>query len=284
MSDHQRRRAVVLRDFSYTERPGEKELAIERFLGAAPEHIDISVQPPEFNLVEEFVRSADILISFGIKSYPDQVFDWLLTHPRHIHVSQDWWEPAQPQSAWRDRIIEQAAAVIFMSPLHRERYERIYQVKSSNAHVVPFPMLESDWMRPPRIDLEPEEAVLWCAGWHPDYGNDLMLRWADREKIRVHAHGVGVPTGEIAPLVEGRGSIALDAAAPSFLPYSRFIFFPRAPIPFGFAFMLAYMLGLEVTYSGEIGCLSWGNDLESLATLCGGAPQMLWDAIEGAAA
>lgn len=291
MSDRKRRRAVVLRDFSYTERPGEKELAIERFLHATPEHIDISVQPPEFNQAEEFIRDADIIISFGIKSYPDQVFDWLLAHPRHVHVSQDWWEPVQPQSKWRDKIVEQAAAVIFMSPLHRERYERIYQIKPRDPHIVPFPMLESDWMRSARVDLEPEEAVLWCAGWHPDYGNDIMLRWADHMETRVHAHGLAVPTGEITPMVEGRGLIALDVAALSFLPYSKFIFFPRAVIPFGFTFMLAYMLGLEVTYSGEIGCLSYvpietigSTKRGGLADYCNNAPKEFWQVIEEVAA
>lgn len=283
MSNHPtRRRVVVLRDFSYTERQGEEELAIERFLHAAPEHIDISVQPPDFAPVEEIIRGADVLVSFGIKRYPDQVFEWLLDHPRHIHVSQDWWEPMQPQSKWRNKVILNAATVIFMSPLHQERYERIYQVEPGDAHIVPFPMLASDWTPPPQIDLEINpEAVLWCAPWHPDYGNDIMLRWAAKEKTPIHAYGLDVPTVPITPLVTGCGPVALDAAAPSFLSYSRFVFFPRKPIPFGFTFMLAYMLGLEVTHSGEIGCLSYG-DLD--ASMCERAPEDFWRVVEEVAA
>jgi len=283
MSSHSRRRIVVLRDFSYTERQGEEELAIERFLCAAPEHIDISVQSPTFLPAGEFISSADVLVSFGIKRYPDQIFEWLVEHPKHIHVAQDWWEPTQPQSAWRNRVIEQAAAVIFMSPLHQERYEHIYQVKPRHADVLPFPMLKSDWA-PQQIDPEVEEsAALWCSAWHPDYGNDLMLRWAAHEKTPVHAYGLGVPETVLSPLVEAHGPIALDAAALTFSRYKRFIFFPRTPAPFGFTCLLAYMLGLEVTYSGEIGCLSWGNR-ESLANLCDGAPQMFWDVVEEVAA
>ena len=99
---------VVLRDFSYTERPGEEELAIKRFMAAAPEWADVSIQPPALPDVEQQVRSADIVISFGIKRYTDQVFDALLAHLRHVHVSQDWWEPRQPQSQHRNDIIERA--------------------------------------------------------------------------------------------------------------------------------------------------------------------------------
>jgi hypothetical protein len=284
MSNLSRRRVVVLRDFSYTERQGEEELAIERFLRAAPEQIDISVQPPDFVPVEGIIRDADVLISFGIKRYPDRVFEWLLAHPRHVHVAQDWWESAQPQSKWRNRIIQQASAVIFMSPLHQERYERICQAEAGHAWIIPFPMLESDWAYVPRVNFDPQEAVLWCAPWHPDYGNDIMLRWAVQEKQQVHAHGLAVPTEQITPLVKGCGPVALDVAAPSFAPYSRFAFFPRVPVPFGFTFLLAYMLGLEMTYSGEVGCLSWERGPEELVNLCDGAPNMLWDAVEEVAA
>lgn len=290
MSNHLRRRVVVLRDFSYTERQGEEELAIERFLSAAPEYVDISVQPPEFQLEECFVSDADMLISFGLKRYPDQVFEWVLAHPRHVHVSQDWWEPVQAQSHWRNEIIQQASAVIFMSPLHRERYERIYQVKAHKAPVIPFPMLESDWHDWDAV-LDPREEVLWCAPWHPDYGNDIMLRWAASNDEQVHACGLAVPTEQITPLVKGCGPVALDAAALAFLPYSRFVFFPRTPVPFGFTFLLAYMLGLEMTYSGEIGCLSYGPIQTIGGTKKGGlpdhcrlAPETFWNIVEEVAA
>src|SRR3990167_2965398 len=111
------KRVVVLRDFSYEERAGEEELAIKRFLGAAPDWAGISVQPPDL-IQTDAIEAADIVISFGLKRYSDQVFEQLLEHPRHIHVSQDWWEPSQPKSEWRDQIIERAKAVIFYSPLH----------------------------------------------------------------------------------------------------------------------------------------------------------------------
>lgn len=290
MSDHSRRRVVVLRDFSYTERQGEEELAIERFLEAAPEHINLFTELPEFDHRQEAIENADVVISFGLKRYPDQVFEWILEHPKHIHVAQDWWEPLQPQSDWRNRIVESASMVIFMSPLHAERYERIYQVKPRDARIIPFPMLERDWA-PAAVDFTAEEAVLWCAPWHPDNGNDLMIRWAEREVQQVHAYGLEVPTATITPHVEARGALALDAAPRVFQSYSRFVFFPRTPVPFGLPVLLALMLGLEVSYSGEIGCLSYGpietvtgTKKASLPDHCRLAPATFWNLIEEVAA
>ncbi len=287
MSDNSRRRITVLRDFSYATRPGEEELAIERFLQAAPEHVAVSVQPPEFADLNEPIKNADVLITFSIKRYPDEVFDLILAHPRHIHVSQDWWEPTQPQASYRNQIIEQAALVVFSSLLHQDRYEKIHQVKPDLAWTIPFPMLESDWATV-YPDVVNEDAALWCAPWHPDYGNDLMLSWAVREQQNVHAFGLEVPTKQLVPLVAARGAIALDAASPTFSAYSRFVYFPRKPIPFGFPVLLAWKLGLELTYSGEIGCLSWENEedsaLENLVNVCAGSPETFWHAVEEVAA
>lgn len=277
MSNHPRRRVVVLRDFSYTERPGEEELAIERFGIAAPPHIDASVQPPEFGLEKESISSADVLISFGLKTYPTEVLDWVLEHPRHIHVEQDWWEPTQPNHEYRNRIAEQAAATVFSSPMHMERYLRIYNVKPKNAFCVSFPLLDTDFVYAP---LTPnKEEALWHAPWHPDYGNDLMLSWAKRTGQHVDASGLETPMGEITQNVKGIGKIALDVAAPSIRQYSRFVYFPRKPIPFGLASFLAYVHGLEVTYSGEIGWQSWNEDLVSLGLE---AASTLWDSVEEA--
>ena len=282
MSNDSRRSVTVLRDFSYTERPGEEELAISRFLQAAPEHIEISVQPPELIKTKEPIERADVLISFGLKQYSDDVFDWVLDHPRHIHISQDWWEPLQPQASYRDKITAKAAAVIFMSPMHQERYMRIYHADPVDFHIIPFPMLESDYSAV--YDVEQKEETLWCASWHPDYGNDLMLSWAFREKQHIHAMGLEVPKEQIAPLVSGLGSISLDKAALAFAPYSRFVYFPRKPIPFGFSFFLAYLLGLEMTYSGEIGCMSWLSMSTHLEKLCLKATDDFWDVVEEVAA
>lgn len=280
------RKVVVLRDFSYAERWGEEELAIDRFLQAAPEHVSIEVLPPGV----EPEGGPHVVISFGVKRYPDRILEWLLQHPRHIHVSQDWWEAAQPQSKWRNKIVEEAAATIFMSPMHRERYERVHQVKSPNSHVIPFPMLESDWDDWDDV-FDKKDAVLWCAPWHPDAGNDLMLQWAARKGEQVHAYGLTVPTEQLTPAVKGCGPIELGNAAPTFLAYKRFAYFPRMPVPFGFTFLLAYMLGLEVTYSGELGCLSYGpiqtvggTKKGGLPDFCRNAPRMFWDVVEEVAA
>lgn len=247
---------AVLRDFSYDERPGEEELAIQRFLRAVPDHIALRVIPPGVSMADEDIADADVVVSFGLKRYPDRVFDLLLDHPRHVHFSQDWWEPVQPQSVWRDRIVRQAHKVVFMSALHKERYLRLYRLDDvRHTAVLPFPVLASD-IQPQELKTEKQDAALWCAPWHPDNGSDIMIRWADREKQRVHAYGLGVPVGEIAPHVEGIGKVALDAAAPTFRQYEQFVFFPRTPAPFGFPILLAFALGLEVKWSNEIGSLS----------------------------
>jgi len=273
---------VVLRDFSYTERPGEEELAIKRFMAAAPEWADVSIQPPALPDVEQQVRSADIVISFGIKRYTDQVFDALLAHLRHVHVSQDWWEPRQPQSQHRNDIIERAQAVIFLSPLHRDRYLRLYSLDAVPATIIPFPIQTSDYTSQDGSVLEPQDAALWCAPWHPDYGNDIMLRWASEGDTPVHACGLAVPEGDIIPAVRGIGPVALDAAVPTFKQYQKFAFFPRTPTPFGLPVLIAYMLGLEITYSGEIGCMSWRCSLEELAW-ASGASERFWSVVRQAA-
>src|SRR3972149_1887129 len=255
MAEHGARHAVVLRDFSYEERQGEGGLCIERCLRAPPADIDIHVIPPSF-IDAEYIADADLVISFGIKRYPDQSLGGRAGHPRHVHVVQDWWEPQQPQSQWRNQVIESATRVIFTSPLHDERYVRLYQPKRIRSSIVPFPLSANDYA-PARVELEGRSAVLWCLPWHPDYGNDIMIRWARQESQDVDAYGLAVPTGEISARVRGCGKIALDAAAPTFRQYDKFIYFPRTPVPFGFTFLLAYLLGLEVSYSGEIGCLSY---------------------------
>ena len=273
-------RVVVLRDFSYTERPGEEELAIERFLSAAPFHIAISVQPPSKILTKGFIENPDVLISFGLKKYPSEVLDWVLTHPRHIHVEQDWWEPTQPNHEYRNRIAEQAAALVFLSPMHMERYLRIYNVEPKVALCAMFPLLETDFSDASLVPTE--EEVLWHAPWHPDYGNDLMLSWAKRTGQKVSASGLETPIGEITQNVIGIGNIALDAAAPVMRKYSKFIYFPRKPIPFGFASFLAYMYGLEITYSGEIGWQSWNES--ALVSLGLQAASLFWDSVSVVAA
>jgi len=277
---------VVLRDFSYIERPGEEELASERFLAAAPSHVDVSIMPPDFKLEEDFIRSADVLISFGLKMYPAEVLGWVLKHPRHIHVVQDWWEPTQPNANYRNRVIGNARTVVFSSPLHRERYLRIYDVQPRDSRIMAFPILESDLARTPAVTDNPEDVVLWYAPWHPDYGNDLMLAWAKREEQQVHASGLEVPKGEITQRVRGIGKISLDAAALVIRSYSRFIYFPRKPIPFGFQAFLAYVHGLEVTYSGEIGCMGFTDAFEvnSLIEACQNAPNIFWHTVEEVAA
>lgn len=283
MSNHPRRRVVVLRDFSYIERPGEEELAIERFLNAAPPHIDVSVQPPEFIQVKDSIEKADVLISFGLKNYPANVLDWVLEHPRHIHVEQDWWEPTQPNADYRNRVIESSVLTLFSSPMHMERYTRIYDVHPRKASVIPFPVFDSDFVEPEMAPNQ-EDAVLWYAPWHPDYGTDLMIAWAKKEGQQVHASGLEVPKGEITQKVKGIGPISLDVAAPTICEYSRFIYFPRKPIPFGFTFFLAYLHGLEVTYSGEIGCMSWHPEITSLDKQCLRAADDFWNVVEEVAA
>lgn len=286
MPDHLR--VAVLRDYSYEERPGEEELAIRRFLYAAPEHVTLNVIPPEFiQAADDMLAQADIVLTFGLKRYPDHTFEALLAHPRHIHVAQDWWEPIQPQSKWRNQIVAQAKRVIFSSPLHHARYLRLYGLKTQESRVVAFPMMETDFGGEPNAILEHEDAVLWCAPWHPDYGSDILLRWAARDHTRVHAFGLGVPQGEITPDVQGCGAVALDAAAPTFRQYQKFVYFPRTPVPFGFAFLLAHQLGLEVTWSNEIGCLSFmegaPRSIDAVIPLCLDASSYFWNVVEEAA-
>ncbi len=273
-------RAVVLRDFSYTERAGEEELASERFLSAAPSHVNLSIQPPKFKLEEEFIRSADVLISFGLKMYPIEVLDWVLEHPRHVHVEQDWWEPTQPNAEYRDRIIDNAALAVFMSPMHMERYIRLYNLSPKAAVCSVYPLEEDDLEKITSDDVS--EAVLWYAPWHPDYGNDLMLNWARKNQQMVHITGLEVPNEKLAPLVEGIGKRPLDSASDLFALYSRMIYFPRKPIPFGLESFLAYVHGLEITYSGEIGWKSWNES--TLLPLGLRATELFWNSVEEVAA
>jgi len=281
MVETEMRHVVVLRDFSYVERQAEEEFAIECFLQSAPETVEYKVLPPGF-VERGDIEQADVIISFGIKRYPDQVFESLLAHPRHVHVAQDWWEPVQPQSRWRNRLLEGARAVVFYSPLHAKRYQRLYQIEA-NTHIVPIPMPASNEMC--RDGSEPVDAALWCAPWHPDNGSDILIRWSAREEKLVHAYGLGVPIGMITPTIEGCGGIALrdNAAVAVFQRYSQFVFFPRTPVPFGLPALLAYALGLEVSYSGEIGCLSFG-DPDALIDKCAGAAQEFWRVVEEAIA
>lgn len=270
------KRVVVLRDFSYYQRPGEEELAVERFLKSAPDRVSVSVQPPEFDQVEQIFAEADILITFGLKNYSGEVFDWILRHPNHVHVVQDWWEPQQPNAEYRDKITLNAAVVIYQSPMHRERYERIYGTIPGESAIIPFPLEISD-LNPPFGVFEKQDAVLWCAPWHPDYGNDLMLSWARKNHQHVHVSGLEAPEGSLAPMVKGIGKVALDAIGPTLAQYTQFLYLPRKPIPFGLAFYLAHEHGLELTYSGEIGCLSYDSD--DLSDECLNATDTFWEAV-----
>src|SRR3972149_6470396 len=109
MAEHGARHAVVLRDFSYEERQGEGGLCIERCLRAPPADIDIHVIPPSFIDAED-IADADLVISFGIKRYPDQVFERLVEHPRFSDVVQAGSTLHLSLSKWRKLVIESAAA------------------------------------------------------------------------------------------------------------------------------------------------------------------------------
>jgi len=67
-----------------------------------------------------------------------------------------------------------------------------------------------------------------------------------------------------------------------FARYGRLVFFPRTPQPFAQSVLEAYLLGLEVTVSGRIGCESFGVGLDGVAEMCAESAAKFWDVMSNA--
>lgn len=277
-------RVAVLRDYSYAERPGEEELLAERLLRVAPDTVELEVLPPTVSFGKEELDRADVFISFGLKRYDTEVLEYLKgTAKAHVMVVQDYWDGTQPLTEYRDDLVQRAARVFLMSPLHVQRWEHLYGDDGvDNKYILPFLLVPEDLNDDTDIHPEPQEAAMWVAPWHPDHGSDLLIRWSDREHREVHAYGLGVPSGgTISKYVSGKGMIELDKMLGTMDPYASLVYFPRVPPPFGLPVLLAYMQRKEVTYNNEIGCLSYG-DLENLVSQCLEVPDYFWRHVDAA--
>jgi len=264
----------VLRDFTSEERPGGAQIASDRFIAGAPENIQVVLCPPgQLNL------DCDAYLSFLVKLYTDEELEFLSGHSRHFRFETDWWEPVEQQSKWRNTLVENSIMTFYWSPLHEERSKRIYGVQPKHSEAIPCPMDPNVYRECRAIAEKRPGSVLWAGEWHPRKGNDIMVRWAARNETRVDAYGMRTPEGEIGPYVTGKGFAPAADWLHIMASYEKFVHFPRVPDAFNMTLMEAYLLGLEVIYTNDIGCLSYDKPPEELIEDCAVAPATLWSRV-----
>ncbi len=266
---------VVLRDSAYAERQGEEEMVVDAFLRAIPDGVNVEVIPPE--LLQEEPPNPDVFVSFGLTRYPDEVIQHLIKNGnKHVCVLRGWWDGLTANHKARNEIVTSARRTVFSSPLHHERFLKLYGVMLKS-NIIPVPV-DPEQLASGHGD-EKKTEMLWVAPWTPEHGNDLLLAWATRFGTKVHAYGPGVKTEKISAEVECKGPMALQSGKETFEQYASFVYLPRIPVPFGYASMQAYALDLDVQMSNRVGWVSYNLPFQELVDKCVRAPQDLWEVV-----
>jgi len=265
----------VLNDFLPQNRAGGASRAISLYLKNAPEEFEIAFCTPG-----NLDRDCDFYIIFLCKTFPDHELSYVQTRP-FAWSGFDWWPEEDGQSKWRNLLVKKAKISYFVSPLHRERFSRLYGVKPSNPLVLPPPL---DLANLRGVDL-PETRNgrgLWASEWHVAKGPDLAGALANRLKIHLDMYSPSMPPNILSspniftPYSHPAGYVAEEHWYSTMAQYSYLIHTPRVPDAFGYIVLEAYALGLEVVLSGRSGVESWRQSFEELLVSADAAQHDFW--------
>lgn len=272
-----------LRDFTWAERPGGAQRAIELLQNAAPPDVQVVQCPPG-----GIDRTCDAYVAFLVKRYSDEELSWL-QQQSFVRYCFDWWPDEESQSKWRNLLMQQAKGNFFVSPLHFQRMHARYHPMFEAGSIV--------CVLPPPLDLEyiasaksscasePNGSV-WFAEWHPAKGPDLAAAWAQRNQAKLDMFSPSMPADVLSqnwifnPLCKPRGFCPEEKWYSTLAGYERFVHFNRVPDAFGYSILEAYLLGLEVVVSGQTGVESYEIGFDQLAEKCGTAASEFWRRME----
>lgn len=228
--------------------------------------------------------------SFEVELDAYMVFDpsglgvQLLEHiasKKYVMIPQGWWLNYEANAQYRDPLFANAAATVFLSPLHQRHWLDLH------SNVVP----ERGYIVPPPIDPlavylveERNEDCFWAQDWHPYNGPDLAASWAERAGLKLDMYSPSMPQDFLQAGTHFNKTTRVRPwpVAPEhmFAEYKRYIHLNRYPDPFGYRIAMAHESGVEAIVSGHVGIESFGLPIERVIELCKDSTNTFWSLME----
>lgn len=268
----------VLNDFLPGDRAGGANRAIELFMAAKPDGLDFS-----FCVPGGLDKECDKYLLFLTKRFSMEEMGWVQSKP-YVWCGFDWWPDQDGNSKWRNLIVEKAETSVFVSPLHMERFSRLYVAEPHNPIVIP-PPLDLGRLRDTETPSERNGRAIWASEWHPYKGPDLAAVLARKLEVHVDMFSPSMPANiarqrdAFTPFAHPVGFQVESDWYKTMAQYSMLIHTPRVPDAFGYVTLEAYALGLEVVLQGQTGVESFGCGFDSLLEACSKSASQLWELV-----
>lgn len=272
-------RLGILNDFDPTQRGGGASRAIQLYLRQIPENIEPVLCGP--GAVD---RTCDAYLLFLTKRFDEKELGWIQNKP-YIWSGFDWWPEEDGNYAWRNIMPEKARLAWFVSPLHYERYTRMYGVQPQRAAILPPPLESDDLRAMAKVAVSKTDLAVWAGEWHVNKGPDLAAVIARRLQIHMDMFSPTIPANiagqpsVFTPFAHPKGFIPEDDWYNQMAQYKMLIHSPRVPDAFGYVILEAYALGLEVNVSGLTGVESYEKPMDELLDMCQQSPEIFWKAV-----
>lgn len=251
-------------DHRQSGRPGGAQLSSEAMAGAAPDWAEVVMcYPGEMVEADCYVLNSVRLFSFSEL--------WEAALKPYVVYQHDLWEVIYKwQHGAVKPIIEQAEAVVFLSPLHRAAFCAVHGVKPRHTFTVPSP-IDADAFGP----AGEKEGTVWIGDFVPHKGVKEAISWAATNgPVDFYGSGRLSLAGENVQL---HGRLRYEEVPSILAAAETFLFLPSQPEPFGRIVAEAYLSGCELVCNERVGALSWGWEtrdewVEALAE----APGRFW--------
>jgi len=257
-------------DYLLSERLGGAQLTNAEMLRHVPDGIEI------VHCLPGKVLGADAYVLNNVKRFS---FDELyrMTRRPYVKFEHDYWDTPQrwQRQSVRD-VMRNARAVVFLSPLHRQTFQRHWGITLDNAHLVPSAIDATPFYSAPE-----RWGTCWLGVYRDHKGVREACAWAEEHgEVDFYGFGPETPSG---PNVCDRGSLEYARVPDVLARYERFLFLPRWHEPFGRTVAEALLSGCQVVGNDRIGCLSWDwQGVEHLRAAVTTAPVTFWEIIQRA--
>lgn len=272
-----------LNDYTWQERPGGAQRAVELYLQSAPKDVELVHCPPG-----QVDTTCDAYLTFLVKRYSNAELAFItFGNKPFIRCGFDWWPTYEPQAQWRDAMVMQSALAIWMSPLHYKRTKALTHVDPKHTVIIP-PPLNLDRLNEARESAPAPKTrdTIWFAEWHPAKGPDLAGAWARSNQRHVDMYSPSMPDDVrnmrniFNPFTHPGGFFPEAGWYERISEYKSFIHTSRVPDAFGYAILEAYALGVETIVTGMTGVESFPDGIADLLTYCTmDAVQDFWSTI-----
>lgn len=237
-----------LHDHRLEGRFGGAQLTNEEVIRAAPDRVEVVRCYP--GSVEE----ADAYVLNNVKWFGQEELERAMGRPYMI-FEHDYWDVHQEwQSSWITPVCEEAEAMVFLSPLHRQSFLRVHGVSPKRTFVVPSAIdVEPFWDLGNRDD---RAGTVWLGEFQPHKGIVAACRWAaENEPVDFYGWGPFPPAG---PNVRIAGCLPYDRVPEVLASCEKFLFLPHWAEPFGRTVAEAVLSGCELVCNANVGALWWG--------------------------